>query len=296
MKKIKIALVKGVMRLMSKLPLDWLYGLGNCVTWFAKRVLHYREGVVMTNLARSFPEYNHGDLEWVADLFYKHIGEMVAEAIWFGGSDYERIRKQQICRMLNPEVLNDAFNSSPSVLVLNSHCGNWEILGGFCVYNDSTPVQYTEKDLFVVYKKLTNEVMNEVFKRNRVNCIEGYDGLIEASNLLRTVLKNKDRKGIYICNSDQYPYVGKFPLGTFLNQPTYAMKGVAGVAHKMNMSVVYMRMVNKARGKYEISFVKLCDDASQHDPEEIVRMYYSELEKEIRETPFNWLWSHKRWK
>ena len=84
MKKIKIALVRGLMSLMSKLPLDWLYGLGNCVTWFAKRVLHYREGVVMTNLARSFPEYNHGDLEWVADLFYKHIGEMVAEAIWSG--------------------------------------------------------------------------------------------------------------------------------------------------------------------------------------------------------------------
>jgi KDO2-lipid IV(A) lauroyltransferase len=85
-------------------------------------------------------------------------------------------------------------------------------------------------------------------------------------------------------------------MGEFLNQPTYAMKGVVGVAHKMNMSVLYMRMVNKARGKYEISFVKLCDDASQIDPEEIVRMYYSELEKEINETPYNWLWSHKRWK
>ena len=30
--------------------------------------------------------------------------------------------------------------------------------------------------------------------------------------------------------------------------------------------------------------------------EDIVKMYYAELEKEINETPHNWLWSHKRWK
>ena len=296
MKKIYIALVRGLMRLMSKLPLSWLYRIGDAFSWFARRVLHNREGVVMANLSRSFPEFKYCDLDFVAYHFYRHFGEMIAEAIWFGGSDYERIRKQQICRMTNPEVLNDAFNSSPGVLVLNSHCGNWEILGGFCVYNESTPVQYTEKDLHVVYKRLHNEVMDEVFKQNRVGCIPGYDGLVESSYLLRSVLKNKDRKSIYICNSDQYPDVSRFFVGDFLNQPTYAIKGIAGVAHKMNMSVLFMRMMHKARGKYEITFVKLCDDASKHTPEEIVRMYYDELEKEIRENPHNWLWSHKRWK
>ncbi len=283
------------MRLMSKLPLSWLYGIGDAFSWFARKVLHYRERVIMTNLARSFPKLPYWELDPIADAFYRHLGEIAAEAIWFGGSDYERIRKQDICRIANSEVLNDAFNSSPGVLVLNSHCGNWEIMGGFCVYDDK-PVHYTEDNLFVVYKKLTNEVMDEVFKQNRSNCIPGYDGLVESSQLLRTVLKNKDRKSVYLCNSDQYPYVSRFYMGEFLNQPTYAMKGVVGVAHKMNMSVLYMRMVNKARGKYEISFVKLCDDASQIDPEEIIRMYYSELEKEINETPYNWLWSHKRWK
>lgn len=296
MKKIKIALVRGLMRLVSRLPLKWLYALGDAFSWIATRVLHYREKVVMTNLARSFPELKYWELDPIAAAFYRHLGEIAAEAIWFGGSDYERIKKQKICRMTNPEVLNDAFNSSPGVLVLNSHCGNWEILGGFCVYNETAQVQYTEKDLHVVYKRLHNEVMDEVFKRNRAYCISGYDGLVESSYLLRSVLKNKDRKSIYICNSDQFPDVSRFFLGDFMNQPTYAMKGIAGVAHKMNMSVLYMKMVNKARGKYEISFVKLCDDASQLEPEEIVRMYYSELEKEIMATPHNWLWSHKRWK
>lgn len=298
MKKIGVALVRGLILLFSKLPLRCLYGIGSVFSWFAAKVFHYREGVVMTNLARSFPELPYWDLESIADAYYRHMGDIIAETIWFGGSDYDRIRKQRICTIANPEVLNEAFESSPGVVILNSHCGNWEIMGGFCVYNydERHPNPYVEDDMYVVYKKQNSGVMDEVLKRNRINCKRDYQGMLEASQILRSALKNKGKKSIYICNSDQHPYVGRFFLGNFMNQPTYAMKGVVGVAHKMNMSVLFMRMVHKARGSYEISFVKLCDDASGHDPEEVVRMYYRELEKEIRETPHNWLWSHKRWK
>lgn len=296
MKKIYLSLVRGFMRLLSKLPLKWLYGIGGAFAWFAQKVMHYRERVIMVNLARCFPEKKYWELDPIADAYYKHLGDIVAEAIWFGGSDYERIKKQKICRMTNPEVLNEAFNTSPSVVILNSHCGNWEILGGFCVYNEGQPAPYTVDNLCVVYKKLSNEVMDEVFKQNRTYCVPGFKGLVEASSFLRTALKNKDEKKIYISNSDQYPYVGRFFVGDFLNQPTYGMTGVVGVAHKMKMSVLAMKMVHKERGSYELTFVNLCNDASQHDPEDIVKMYYAELEKEINETPHNWLWSHKRWK
>ena len=88
------------MVLMSKLPLSWLYGIGDAFAWVARRVLHYRERVIMTNLARSFPEKKYWDLDPIADEYYKHMGEIVAEAIWFGGSDYERVRKQRICTAL----------------------------------------------------------------------------------------------------------------------------------------------------------------------------------------------------
>lgn len=298
MKKIYVEIVRGMIIVLSKLPLKWLYGIGSVIAWFAQNVLHYRLGVIMTNLARSFPEYKYWELEAVADSFYKHFGEIIAETIWFGGSDYERLRKQRLCSITNVEVLNEAFESSPGVILLNSHCGNWEILGGFCNYNydESHPNAFVEDDMYVVYKKLSSSVMDQVMRRNRINCLTDYNGMLESSQLLRAALKNKDKKCIYLCNSDQHPYIGRFELGTFMNQHTYAMRGVVGVAHKMNMSVLYMKMVNKGTGSYEISFKKLCDDASQHNPEDVVRMYYAELEKEIRETPYNWLWSHKRWK
>ena len=200
MKKIGVALVRGLILLFSKLPLRCLYGIGSVFSWFAAKVFHYREGVVMTNLARSFPELPYWDLESIADAYYRHMGDIIAETIWFGGSDYDRIRKQRICTIANPEVLNEAFESSPGVVILNSHCGNWEIMGGFCVYNydERHPNPYVEDDMYVVYKKQNSGVMDEVLKRNRINCKRDYQGMLEASQLLRSALKNKGKKSIYI--------------------------------------------------------------------------------------------------
>lgn len=57
-----------------------------------------------------------------------------------------------------------------------------------------------------------------------------------------------------------------------------------------------MKMKRVERGHYEMTMIPICMNASEHAPEEILRKYYDLLEEEIKETPANWLWSHKRWK
>jgi KDO2-lipid IV(A) lauroyltransferase len=74
------------------------------------------------------------------------------------------------------------------------------------------------------------------------------------------------------------------------------MLGSLGVACKLAHSVVYLKMKRLDRGKYEWEFIPICQDASKHTPDELVRKYYELLEIEIKETPHNWLWSHNRWK
>ena len=81
-----------------------------------------------------------------------------------------------------------------------------------------------------------------------------------------------------------------------IERQTDAMIGSVGIACKMSHSVVYLKMKHVSRGKYEMEFIKLADNAADHTPEEIMRKYYDVLEAEINETPHNWLWTHKRWK
>ena len=147
---------------------------------------------------------------------------------------------------------------------------------------------------------VTNPIADEVFRLNRANALEkvGAECELESSQILRFSIKNKDQKRVYIYPTDQAPYTkaAKFPIGEFLNQPTNAMLGSVGVACKLSHSVVYLKMKRVERGKYEMTFLPITYDASKETPEALMRKYYDFLEEEIKETPANWLWTHKRWK
>lgn len=298
--EIAIRSVLAVMRLFSRLPLRFHYFWGDVVTWVMKDVLHYRKDVIITNLARSFPEMDYREIRSVASAFYRHLGEVFAEAVWFCGSDYKRIHGSRICRYTNFEVLAEAYRTSPSVTVLYSHCGNWELLGGLWCYNYDPEVQYPadENCVKVVYRKLRSHIWDDVFKRNRQHPIpiEGYEGEIESGQVLRYAIENRHTKHIYVYPVDQFPYSVSYDAGLFLNQRTKGMLGSARIACKLGMSVLYLRMVPVSRGHYEMTFVPICSDASEMEPETVMRKYFDLLEDDIRRTPYNWLWSHKRWK
>ena len=287
---------------LGKLPLKFHYFMGDILSWIAEKLLRYRTDVVWINISRSFPEMKYKELKKVYRDFYRHFGEIFAETIWFAAATYKRLFKSGIVTVTNPEEINEMFLSTPSMTVLSTHCGNWELMGGFLGYRTSSGVKVAieEEQIQVVYKKLSNPVSDEVFRRNRVAALEivGTSCEIESSNILRQTLKQKDERKVYIYPTDQAPYrkAGKHPIGEFMSQPTNVMLGSVGVACKLSHSVMYMKMKRVERGRYEMTLIPICRDASQLTPEELMRKYYDLLEEEIRETPANWLWTHKRWK
>ena len=302
MSKLLVNMVRGLMVALSKLPLRFHYLMADVMAWLLRKVLRYRYSTVMINLSRSFPDRKYKEIDAMVKDFYRHLGEIFAEAIWFGGSSYERLRRNHIVTVTNPEEANEMFLSSPSMTVLSTHCGNWELLGGLLGYETSTGGRFVirEEDIQVVYKKLSSPVADEVFKRNRVAPLEkvGTECEIESSNILRQAIKNKGERKMYIYPTDQAPYrnAGKHPIGEFMHQQTNVMLGSVGVACKLSHSVMYMKMKRVERGRYEMTLIPICRNASEMTPEEIMRKYYDLLQEELNETPCNWLWTHKRWK
>lgn len=300
MSKLGVNIVRGIVKVVGSLPLKFHYCFAGFMAWVMRDVMRYRYDVVITNVARSFPEKKYKEVKQIADEFYRHLGEVFVEAIWFGASDYKRLYDSGLVTVTNPDVFNDYFVNTPNTTVLYSHCGNWELLGGFLGYRTATgeKVQLEEEQIRVVYKALHNSFSDEFFKLNRVAALEkvGTSCEIESSDILRHAIKNRGNRSVYIYIADQYPYKSAYEIGTFMNQPTMAMLGSAGVAHKLGHSVLYMKMKRVGRGRYEMTFVPIVRDASEMAPEDIMRKYFDILEEEIRETPSNWLWSHKRWK
>ncbi len=300
MKKLKLTLLTAAVRFFSIFPLKVHYFWADVIAWVLRSVVGYRREVVAVNMGRSFPSSAcyYDDIERFSRNYYRHMAEIMTEAIWFAGAGPKKMKRSGLITVVNSRLLEQAWNSSPSVIVLYSHCGNWELLGGMphsdCADADRFPL--SEMQMRCVYKSLTDKVWDEFFKKNRMAMTPKRDLLLESKQLLRYMLTHRNERLAYLLNIDQSPYTSAVDIGNFMNQPTKAFLGPAEIAHKFGFAVLYMNFERRERGHYDISFVPICPDASKMEPKDIIRKYYDCLEDEIHRHPDNWLWSHKRWK
>lgn len=299
--ELKARIFGGMMRLCGRLPLGFLYGAGDCAAWMLNHVFGYRKGVIYTNIARSFPEKDYGEIKRIADAYYVRMGELAAETVWFGGcpGTPDKLVRKGIYEYTNPELLL-RLHADRGIMAMKSHCGNWELFGGMFGFASVKVPDFEKKmpleNLFVAYKPLHNAVSDKIFCDNRIAPIRNFRGLVEDSRLMRHAISQRDRRPVYILNADQYPYQACHFVGEFLNQPTQGMLGGFSLAAKLGFAVVYMREERIERGHYRLTFEVISENAAGQDPEELMRAYYSLLEADIRKDPVNWLWSHKRWR
>ena len=294
-------LLLGLLRVLGLLPLRVHYALGRFVSWLAESVLHYRRDVVMHNLTKAFPEKNVWDLKPIRKAFYRHFGELVAEAVWFGGCrSARRLHKQHLVEVENPETAAKLFAQAPSLVVMYSHCGNWELYGGILSYNyTDTPLPFNEQNFCVVYRAMSSRAWDEVLRDNRFAPLEdrkNYPGYIESKDLIRYAFTHRGEKKVYNVNTDQRPYFAS-PANldvSFFGQDVQTMTGAAALARKFGMAVAYLSMRRAERGRYVMRYEPICEDASQMEVAQIMQQYYRLLEEEIRRQPENYLWTHQR--
>ena len=297
--KIGKFLLQGFIKLIGKCPLGFHHFNARWIGWCIENVFKYRTGLVEVNLANAFPEKSQLDRDKIKHQFYVHFAKIFLEAAWFSACNKKRLRKSHIAEIINPELLNRLYDQRPSIMIMSSHSGNWEIMGGACNYSYKEDFHFNDLDICSVYRQLSNQMMNEIMEDIRLAVIsdrKAFTGYMESRNVLRYVFKNKDKKKIYLFTTDQRPYFSgsDHMKVTFMNRPCYAMSASAGVAKKFGMAVVYQRMLER-KGGYDIEYIPICEDASKMSVEEMVDKYYRLLEEDLRTQPYNYLWTHNRW-
>ena len=291
----------GLLRLLRLLPLRVHYALGRFVAWLAGDVLRYRRDVVMHNLTKAFPDRNVWDLKPIRKEFYRHFGELVAETVWFGACrNPKRLRRARLVEIENPEEAARLFDAAPSMVVMYSHCGNWELYGGIESYNYSdTPVPFTEQNFCVVYREMSSRMWDDILRDNRFAPLKdrrNFPGYIESRDIIRYAFSHRDEKKVYNVNTDQRPYFvspGNLDVD-FFGQRVQTMTGAAALARKFGMSVAYLSMRRERQGHYLLHYTPICEDASKMSVQDIMQTYYTLLEKDVREQPGNYLWTHQR--
>ncbi len=301
MRKFKLFLLTAAVRFQALFPLKVHYFWADFIAWILRNLVGYRREIVSINLGRAFPytEKYYDEVAKYSKEYYRHMAEIIVEAIWFAGASPKKMYRSGLVSLKNVKAIEEAYSSAPSVVVLYSHCGNWELMGGLphspSEDSEGGVLNIPEDKLRCVYKALSNKVWDDFFRKNRTSISPTEDMMLESKQLLRYMLSHRNEKLAYFLNIDQRPDISSVDMGQFLNQPTRAFLGPAEIAHKFGYPVFYMNFERTRRGHYDVSFIKICDDASAMSPKDIIRRYYDCLEAEIRRCPPNWLWSHKRW-
>ncbi len=273
-------------RLISLLPFPILYLLSDCLAFKLEYVFRYRKRVIDNNLKNAFPKLTEQERKRIRKQYYRHIADLVMEVIKTGGMKQASFHKR--FRILNTALLESYLSKKQSVIIATGHLGNWEWFG---VYMSTFP-QYNP---WAVVKPLSDKFFEQYLNSLRLKFAD--KGLIDFRKAFREMVKMKAEPSIYLIAGDQTPTKDEINYWiNFLNQDTAVFLGIEKIARSLGHAVLFMDLYRVKRGYYEASLQVITETPAQTEEFEITRAHVKMLEQAIIDRPYNWLWSHRRWK
>lgn len=270
---------------IALLPFPLLYLLSDLLYVILFRVLGYRKNVVLTNLRNSFPEKSEQEIQAIAKKFY----------IWFCDLTLETIKTLTISRsallerveLEGAEILRGYAENGQSIIIVLGHFGNWELAGARYSAEPGVP------PLIVIYHPLKNRRFDRLMMRMRTRHGTGLYTMQETS---KAMIRDKEELTATAFIADQTPAPERAYWTTFLNQETPVFQGTELLSKKLGKPVVYISIIRPRRGHYRMVVETLVESPENTRFGEITEIHTKRLERDIRNYPDLWLWTHRRWK
>jgi KDO2-lipid IV(A) lauroyltransferase len=274
----------GIVDLIGRLPLSVLYLLSDLSYWIVYRIFGYRTKVVKENLRLSFPEKSDKERLKIERDFYRNFFDVLIETLYSTGMTKEEIKKR--VELETPEIFQEIEDKNQSAIFVTGHYNNWEWLGRRFIIDSGDKA-------IIAYKKITNKAMDEYIFNSRSK-FGGH--IVHIESFLRFVIKHrKEVKYTYLI-ADQTPHVDQIEFVTpFLNQDTAVYLGAENLSKTLKQPIYFLKMTRKKRGYYSYS-IELVSTDHQADLHTNTKKHLVKLERDIKENPACWLWTHRRWK
>ena len=279
-------LVYPVIWLLSSLPMALLYLLSDGLYLLFFYVIGYRKKVVLDNLTLAFPEKEERELLEIRKKFYRHFTDLVVESVKAFTMSKAFVSKRYAFN--NPEVVNDLHKKGRSIAFVGAHQANWE-------WSCSMPM-VVDVLCFGAYTRMGNKYFDRVIKKSRSKF--GFVGY-ETTKTVQAIKSNFDNgvQGLYLLLSDQSPQIHKTRYWReFMGVKVPIHTGAEMLAKKFDMAVVNYSIKKIKRGRYKADLDLITETPQQFKNYEITDQYLAIVERNIREQPEYYLWSHKRFK
>ncbi len=275
-----------LLRALTRVPLPILYALGWLAYFVCFEVLRWRRNLARANLRGAFPEKAPAEIESLLRRSYRNLGTLIAEAIHGFGATREEMAHR--VRLENPELPLRYFREGHSVVLLAGHFCNWEWLLSGTAARLGMPID-------AVYKPQRLPAVDRFLRKAR-----GRFGsnLIPVRTFLHEVVRRRKDARVYGLVADQTPMAQEDKHWTvFLHRDTAFYTGAGKIARIVRAPVIFVAMQRLRRGHYTARFQLLAEPPYAAASEKaVIEAYARALEAEIRTSPADWLWVHRKWK
>jgi len=274
-----------LLKSLSLLPLWMLYGLSWLTYFLLFYVLKTRRKLTVNNIRTSFPDHSEAECFNLAKNHYKSTCMVIAEAIKALSLSKEEIKSR--VEFNNLEIVNNYLQKQQSVIVITAHYCNFEWALLACAQHLDFPVD-------TVYRKQRTDSLEEIFYhlRRRFDITP-----LPMETFVADSLKRSKITRLIAMAADQSPKKGDDAYWqTFLNRDTAFHTGSEKIARAFKYPIIFMSLKRTRKGYYQATLKLLAEPPFAQDPNQIMRLYISELEAQVQEEPKDWLWAYRRWK
>ena len=272
--------------MISRLNFTSIYLISDLLYYILYYIFSYRKKVVRKNLELAFPEKSKMERRRIERENFRNLTDIFLET--FKSNNIKEKDLRERFKFKNPELLEKIYNNNQEVIVMCSHYCSWEWV--FVIE------KITKFKINAIYKQLSNKYFDKWTKDRRsqygANMITTKETYREVSRLSKLKSLN-----FYGFASDQSPKKSKAVYwGNFLNNWVPIHTGAEIIAKKYNIAIVFMDVQKVKRGYYEASFLLITDKPNSFKKFELTDKYIELVEKQVRNKPEYYTWTHRRFK
>ncbi len=254
---------------------------------FAYAPVGIRRGVVERHIAAAFPDFTPAEVRRTARAAYESLGRTSIETAVLPGTPRERVLAM-VSETSGWSLLETALAQGRGVILATGHLGNWE-LGGAYIAARGIPVA-------AITRRMANPLFDRYVRATRAALdVEVIHDAIAVRRVPRALGEGK--MIAFLCDQDAMGLASTFV--PFFGRPARTPRGPAVFALRLGTPVLFGACLRLPDGHYRITFdtVPITDTGErERDVDTIVATFTRQLEDEIRRTPGQYFWHHRRWK
>ncbi len=270
---------------IALLPFPLLYRVSDVLRFVLFTVIGYRRQVILTNLRNSFPGKSGPEIQLIIHDFHQFFCDLVVETLKTLTISPEDVRSR--VQFSGTDILRDYAKQKQSVVIVLGHFGNWELAGARYSAEPGLP------QLHVIYHPLQNRRFDGLMHHMRTRHGTRLYTMRETS---KAMLRDRHLNTATAFIADQTPAPERAYWMEFLSQDTPVFQGTETLSKKLGYPVVYISITRPKRGYYHMQVETLVADPAGTGDGEITTIHTKRLERDIRNYPDLWLWTHRRWK